>query len=236
MDLTAEKISYPAGDINVPGFLCLPKNHSACAAVIVFHGSDGFKPNHEMIARKLAKEGFAALALTWFGETSARAHWSEIHADDILQAVVFLDQLPTVDADRLGLIGFSRGGGLALIMASQIPQAKAVVNYFGLTAWKDGMEAFRNVPLNHSEHLNFVKNISCPILSFHGTKDSVVPVDNTVQLDRACQKYSQDHTVILYPGIDHSFIWPGDKYDRKAHTDSWGKTLLFFKNNLAFSH
>ena len=57
MDLLLKKISYPAGDINVPGILCLPRDRAACAPVIVFHGSDGFKPNHEMVARKLAKEG-----------------------------------------------------------------------------------------------------------------------------------------------------------------------------------
>ena len=232
MDFIGEKISYPAGDINVSGFLSLPKNQAACAAVIIFHGSDGFKPNHEMIARKLAKEGFAALALTWFGEAPPRSHWSKIHAEDIMQAVIYLEQLPTVDADRLGLIGFSRGGGLALIMASRIPQTKAVVNYFGLTAWKAGLEEFYHMSLNKSEPLGFIKNLSCPVLSFHGKKDTVVPVDNTIELDTACKKYGIDHRTILYSDVNHSFIWPGDKYNQKAHLDSWNRTLKFFKKNL----
>jgi dienelactone hydrolase len=236
MGVLPKKISYPVADINVSGFLCLPEGQAACAAVIIFHGSDGFKPNHEMIARKLAKEGYAALALTWFGEASPRAQWSEVRADDILPAVVFLEQLPMVDADKLGLIGFSRGGGLALIMASLIPQTKAVVNYFGLTAWKNGMEEFCHLPLNQSEHLDFVKNISCPILSFHGKKDMVVPVDNTIELDTTCKKYGVDHTYFLYPDVDHSFIWYGDKYNRQVHADTWAKTLLFLKTNLSVSH
>ena len=232
MDLIAEKISYPAGEIHIPGFLCLPKSQAACAAVIIFHGSDGFKPNHEMIARKLATEGFAALALTWFGEMSPRSHWSDIRAEDIMQAVVYLEQRSTVDAERLGLIGFSRGGGLALIMASQIPQAKAVVNYFGLTAWEGGLEEFYHLALNKSEPLDFIKNLSCPVLSFHGKKDTVVPVDNTIELDTACKKYGVDHRTVLYPAVNHSFIWPGDKYHQKAHLDSWNRTLKFFKKRL----
>ena len=232
MGLITKKISYPAGDKNVPGFLCLPKNRSACAAVIILHGSDGFKPNHEMIARKLAKEGFAALALTWFGGASPRSQWSEVRTDDILQAVGFLKQLPTVDTDKLGLIGFSRGGGLALIMASRIPQTKAVVNYFGLTAWKGGLEKFYHLALNKSEPLDFIKNLSCSVLSFHGKKDTVVPVDNTIELDSACKEYGVEHRYILYPGVNHSFIWPGDKYNQKAHLDSWNRTLKFLKKNL----
>ena len=186
-----------------------------------------------MIARKLAKEGFAALALTWFGGASARSHWSEVRADDILQAVVFLEQLPTVDADKLGLIGFSRGGGLALIMASLIPQTKAVINYFGLTAWEDGLEEFYHLALNKSEPLGFIRNLSCSVLSFHGKKDTVVAVDNTIELDAACKKHGIDHRYILYPGANHSFIWPGDKYNPKAHQDSWNMALKFFKMNLS---
>ena len=227
-----EKISYPAGDISVPGCLCLPPGQTACAPVIIFHGSDGFKPNHEMIAHKLAMEGFAALALTWFGGDSPRSQWGEVRADDILPAVAFLKQLPTVDTDRLGMIGFSRGGGLALVMASLIPQTRAVVNYFGLTAWKGGLEEFYHLPLNKSEPLDFIKRLTCPVLSFHGTNDTVVPVGNTIKMDTACKKFGIDHRYILYPGVNHSFIWPGDQYDPKAHLDSWDRTLGFFKKIL----
>jgi dienelactone hydrolase len=185
-----------------------------------------------MIARKLAKEGFAALTLTWFGGGSSRSRWSAVRADDILQAVAFLEQQPAVDADRLGLIGFSRGGGLALIMAALIPQSKAVVNYFGLTAWKAGLEEFDYLPLNESEPLDFIRKLCCPVLSFHGEADTVVSANNTIELDMACKKYGVDHRYILYRGVNHSFIWPGDKYDRKAHLDSWDKTLRFFKTNM----
>ena len=232
MNLLPRQICYPAGDTNVPGILYLPDDRAACAAVIVFHGSDGFKSNHELIARKLAKEGFAALALTWFGGASSRPLWRDVRADDILQAVAFLEHQPGVDADRLGLIGFSRGGGLALIMAALIPQTKAVVNYFGLTAWKGGLEEFDHLPLNESEPLDFIRKLCCPVLSFHGEEDTVVHANNTIELDAACKKYGVDHRSIFYPGVNHSFIWPGDKYDRKAHLDSWNKTLRFLKISL----
>lgn len=232
MDLSAKSISYPAGSINVPGFLCLPKGQSTRGAIVVLHGSDGFKPNHEQIARRLAAEGFAALAVSWFGGASARSHWSELRADDILQSIAFLKQKSSVDANKLGLIGFSRGGGLALIMASLIPRVKAVVNYFGLTAWKNGLEEFDHLPLNQSEPLDFIRNLSCPVLSFHGKLDTVVPAENTIDLDLACKKYGVDHHYVLYPDVNHSFVWPGDKYNPMAHQDSWELTLAFYKNHL----
>lgn len=61
----------------------------------------------------------------------------------------------------------------------------------------------------------------------------VVAVDNTIELDATCKKYGVDHRTILYPGVDHSFIWPGDKYNPKAHLDSWELTLEFFKTHLS---
>ena len=232
MRLLTKKITYPAGDIIIPGFLCLPEDQAVCATVIIFHGSDGHKSNHEGIARQLAQEGFAALSLTWFGGASARSHWSELRADDILQSITFLKQQSSVDTNKLGLIGFSRGGGLALIMASLLPQTKAVVNYFGLTAWQGGLEEFDHLPLNRSEPLDFIQKLSCPVLSFHGQSDTVVTVDNTDKLDAACQKYSVNHRFILYPDVNHSFVWPGDKYDKAAHQSSWELTLDFFKTHL----
>jgi carboxymethylenebutenolidase len=232
MRLLTKKISYLSGEINVPGFFCLPENQTSCPAVLIFHGSDGFKPNHEAIARKLAKEGLAALALNWFGGESERSHWDTIQAEDILQAVSFLKQQPAVDSDRLGLIGFSRGGGLALIMGSMIRQTKAIVNYFGLTSWRRGMEEFRHLSLSPTNHLNFVNQIECPILSFHGDMDTVVPVEDTLYLDAICRRFGVDHQHIIYPGVNHSFIWPGDKHDIMAHRDSWDKTLKFLKQNL----
>ena len=45
-------------------------------------------------------------------------------------------------------------------------------------------------------------------------------------------EFGIDHRHILYPGVNHSFIWPGDKYNQKAHLDSWDRTLEFFKKNL----
>jgi dienelactone hydrolase len=61
----------------------------------------------------------------------------------------------------------------------------------------------------------------------------VVPANNTIELDMACKKYGVDHRYTLYPGVNHSFIWPGDKYNRKAHLDSWNRTLKFLKKSLS---
>ncbi len=235
MAIIKKEMTCRAGETKIPGLFYKPDGKGPFAVVIVLHGSDGFKSNHAAIARKLAEAGFASLALTWFGASAERAHWDNVRQKDILAGVSWLKKTPAVDCSRLGLLGFSRGGGLALIIGSLIPETRAIVNYFGLTAWENGMEAFRHLPLNQSEHLDFLKNMSCPVLSFHGKNDTVVPAGNTFELDTACKKYGIDHTYFLYPDVEHSFIWPGDKYNKGAFADAWRKTLLFFHKNLAAS-
>ena len=230
--INTKKITLQTGDVKIPGFFCLPAGRGPFPVVIVFHGSDGFKANHAEITRKLAKEGFAALAPTWFGGDPARPHWDAVRPEDIFVTVSWLRQALAVDINRLGLMGFSRGGGLAVILGALIPETKAIVNYFGYVSWRSELEEFSYLPLNKEDPLDFVQRMTCPILSFHGDSDTVVSVENTLRLDRICRRYGVEHQHVLYSGVDHSFVWPGDKYNKDAHLDSWERTLRFLKTKL----
>lgn len=230
--IITKEITLKAGNVKIPGFLCLPEAMGPFPIVMVFHGSDGFKPNHAEIAEKLAKEGFAALAPTWFGGDPARPHWDTVRPDDILAAVSWLRRQSKIDLNHLGLMGFSRGGGLAVIFGALIPETKAIVNYFGYVSWKAEFEEFSYLPLNPDDPLDFVQRIPCPILSFHGDRDTVVSLENTLRLDQVCQRYRVGHQYVLYPGVNHSFVWPGDKYNKDAHLDSWERALRFLKAKL----
>ena len=231
--IITKQITTQVGSIRIPGLCCLPEESGPFSAVIVLHGSDGFQTNHRDIAERLAQAGLAAFAPTWFGGDPARPHWDHLRAEDLLMSVADFQNQTNIPPDRTGLIGFSRGGGLALILGSLLPGTKAIVNYFGLTAWKGGLEELPLLPLNKDNPLEFVRHLTCPILSFHGDQDTVVPVNNTYALDEACHRYGVEHRYIVYPGINHSFIWEGeDKHDADAHCDSWNKTIAFLKERL----
>jgi carboxymethylenebutenolidase len=233
--IITKEITLQAGDVKIPGFFCLPAGRGPFPVVIVFHGSDGFKLNHAEIARKLAREGFAALAPTWFGGDPARPHWDAVRPEDIFVTVSWLKQDTAVDINRLGLMGFSRGGGLAVIFGALIPETKAIINYFGYVSWGSEIEEFSYLPLNPDDPLDFVQRMPCPILSFHGDQDTVVSVENTLRLDQVCRRYRAEHQYVLYPGVNHSFVWPGDKYNKNAHCDSWEKAIKFLKTLLVRS-
>ena len=223
-------ISIRADDGPFPACFCLPPADGVFPAIIVLHGSDGFKSNHADFAASLGREGFAALVPTWFGGDSPRRHWDEIRASDLQRITAWLKKHPGVDPTRIGCLGFSRGGGLALISGALVPEISAIVNYFGLTAWEDGLKEFAHLPLNRDDPFDFVEKIGCPILTFHGEQDDVVPVENSYRLDDACRHFGVEHRFHIFPGVNHSFVWPGDKFNQRAQIESWQKTLAFLKS------
>ncbi len=62
-----------------------------------------------------------------------------------------------------------------------------------------------------------------------------IPGLTTIGLDEACRRYGVEHEVVIYPGVDHSFIWDdsdNEKYNRDAHIDSWNRAVNFLKRHM----
>ena len=228
-----ERLTAHAGDAGVPVVLCVPRGAGPHPLVLVFHGSDGFGPQHVLAARLLARSGFAAAVPEWFGATPARASWGDLRPGDLEAVVAEAGRRPGVDPHRLAVMGFSRGGGAALLAATVLPGVRGVVNYFGLTAWERGLGEYRHFRLDPADPLGLVARIPCPVLSFHGDRDDIVPVGNTLALDEACRRHGVGHRVVIYPGVGHSFVWPGNPlHDPRAHRHSWMLALEFLRERL----
>jgi dienelactone hydrolase len=75
----------------------------------------------------MASHGYASLALAYFGYEDLPGELLEIPLESIESAIVWLDGQEAVDAERLAVIGGSKGGELALLAAATYPQIKAVV-------------------------------------------------------------------------------------------------------------
>ncbi|MBN2332530.1 MAG: dienelactone hydrolase family protein [Deltaproteobacteria bacterium] len=229
-----KNVVIPAGEISIPGFFCRPETGGPFAAVIVFHGTDGFQPQHRELAATLAREGYAVLVPEWFGDQLPRRRsWDMLPPEDLAAMGGWIGAAEAVDDRHLALLGASRGGGLALYAGTVISGVRTVVNFFGLTCWHGGMDSFKQLPLNSDDHLDFLSRLPCPVISFHGNRDTVVPVENTYLLDNACRRLGIKHPYHIYPGVDHSFIWPGNRrYHPEARRDSWTRMLAFLKKQL----
>jgi dienelactone hydrolase len=89
------------------------------------------------IAAALAAHGFAAFALPYFGFEPLPASLNSVPLEYFERAIAWLGRQPEVDAGRLAIHGTSRGGELALLLASRIPLLRAVAGIVpGNVVWQ----------------------------------------------------------------------------------------------------
>lgn len=102
------------------GTLFTPDSQKQFPAVIVLPGSDGGIP--ESIARHLASFGYIVLALGYFGKDGLPPYLENISLEYFQKAITSLKSMPQVKESALSLLGYSRGGELALLLGSLFPQ------------------------------------------------------------------------------------------------------------------
>lgn len=116
-------------------------------AVLLLHGFKGFKDYAFLppFAERLAKAGFASVTLSVSGagvdETGGftrperfRKNTYSLELDDLHVVVRALrtGELEVAPPTSLGLVGHSRGGGMALLLAREVPAVRAVVTWAGI--------------------------------------------------------------------------------------------------------
>jgi uncharacterized protein len=110
------------------GTLFYPATSGPHPAVIILGGAGGGL--REGGAEALAWEGFAALALVYFGADPLPRELVEIPLEYFERAIAWLKAQPDVDANRIAVMGNSKGGELVLLLGSTYPEdIKAVVGY-----------------------------------------------------------------------------------------------------------
>jgi dipeptidyl aminopeptidase/acylaminoacyl peptidase len=176
--------------------------------------------------------------------------------DDVTAAIRHLKGHPRVDARRTGLLGFSKGGMLSLLTASQDSSVKAVVAYYPLADFEEWLDPSRysfpkslwfrgirsyvlkelQVPawedalktLRAASPIHQADNIQAPVLLIHGEKDRTAPL---VQVERLCRK--MEHAgkkceLYVIPRAGHVFNFLNEEQAKEA----WAKTMGFLDTHL----
>ncbi|KAA2253919.1 acyl-CoA thioester hydrolase [Solihabitans fulvus] len=111
------------------GTLFTPTSCPSCPGVILLGGSEG--GSHEADTALLAAHGFAVFALAYLGMPGLPTRLAEIPLEYFGTAIDFLREQDRVEAGPLGIVGRSRGGEAALLIAATHTEIGAVVSTVG---------------------------------------------------------------------------------------------------------
>jgi prolyl oligopeptidase len=240
-DLVAgEVVRYKSFDgLQIPAVLYRP--HSASSgnevpALVWVHGGPGGQSRHGYRAeiQHLVNHGYAILAVnnrgsSGYGKTffhlDDRKH-GDVDLEDCVHGRKYLESLPWVDGDRIGIIGGSYGGYMVAAALTFEPEAFDVgIDIFGVTNWLRTLEsipawwsAFREAlyaemgdPETDRERLHRISplfhasNIKRPLLVVQGANDPRVLQVESDEIVEAARANGVPVEYIVFPDEGHGF-------------------------------
>jgi dienelactone hydrolase len=201
--------------------------------LLILPGSDGLQDDYIRLAREFAAKGFDVAAGCWFAYPDANTTLRTDCANAPTFTGVSEESVAAVDAlvaatleatdaraDQLGILGYSRGGGAALLRAARTGADNPIVDVSGMVTGQ--VQGF-GFPL--PTDVNVVASaaaIHAPTLALHGTDDSIIPAAQTLLLATALQNAGTGVNVHWYPGYNHDLLnHPETRADIVARGSVW---------------
>jgi carboxymethylenebutenolidase len=214
---------------NLVGYLAMPQDAAEpLPAVIVIHEWWGLDANVKAVTRRLAAEGYVALAVDLYGGATAdtpdaaQALMRDLYADpdaarnNLRQAYDYLEKYAL--APRIASIGWDLGGGWSLQTALLYPnQLDAMIMYYGQVLTERDRLASLNVP----------------VLGFFAADDESIPVREVQDFRAVLMDLGKVSEVLIVPRVNHAFANPsGANYNEQAANEAWKTTLAFLERHL----
>jgi len=225
--LHTEYVKYPGETGDVRAYLARPKKEEKRPGVIVIHENKALHPHIEDVTRRMALEGFLAMApdaLSPLGGTpddvdKARSLMRELDGEatikNFVAAVKYLKTHP-LSTGKVGCTGFCWGGGITNQVAVRSPDLLAAVPYYGRQPASEDVPKIKAAYLLHYAGLD--ERINSGIPAF----------------EEALKKASVEYKIYMYEGAKHAFNndTNASRYHKEAAELAWKRTVAFFKEKL----
>jgi carboxymethylenebutenolidase len=227
-DLVTEYINYQGETGEIRAYLAHPKSGSKFPAVMVIHENRGLQPHIQDVTRRMAKEGFLAMApdgLSPLGGTPENDQDKAVKmigqldnektVKNFVAAVKYLKTNP-LSTGKVGCTGFCWGGGMTNQMAVNSPDLDAAVPYYGMQPKPE------QVPM-----------IKAPILAHYAGNDDRIN-QGIPAFEEALKKNNKEYQIFMYEGASHAFNNDSnpERYNEAAAKLAWSRTIAFFKEKL----
>lgn len=218
-------ITFTGETGEMKGYLALPKARSGkLPGVVVIHENRGLNAHIKDVTRRMALEGFAALAPDFLSpaggtpdnEDTARDMIGKLEGGqttaNAVAAVKYLVAQEAVNG-KAGAMGFCWGGGLVNSLAVSSPELSAGVAYYGMQP-------------NAAD----VPAIKAPLLLHYGGLDERINA-GIPAFEAALKAGGKTYELFVYDGVNHAFNNDTSeaRYNKAAADLAWGRTVAFLK-------
>jgi carboxymethylenebutenolidase len=218
-------VQFPSQGAQISSYLARPSNDGQYPAIMVCHENRGLTDYIRDVTRRLAKAGYVGLAVDLLSRQGGTASQSESAipgllgnmsptqmVGDFAAALEYLKTQPFVAPGQFGMVGFCFGGGITWRAATQIPELRAAVPFYG-----------PNPPLED------VPKIQAAVLAFYGALDQRIDA-GIPAIEAAMKQNNRIFQYMIYPGANHAFHNDtGASYNPTAAQDAWSKALSWYE-------
>ncbi len=239
--LTAGEVHFAVNGFDVRAYRAAPQGKTGLPVVLVISEIFGV---HEYIAdvcRRLAHEGYLAVAPDLFARQGDPRAYSEVAklmselVSKVPDAQVMADLDGAVqwagahggDLQRVGITGFCWGGRITWLYAEHGP-VKAGVAWYGRLVGQASA-------LNPKHPVDLAPILKAPVLGLYGEKDAGIPLDTIDKMKSALSEGSaaaKASRFVVYPDAPHAFHADyRPSFRKEAAQDGWKRTLAWFKQH-----
>ncbi|MEZ5833192.1 MAG: dienelactone hydrolase family protein [Dongiaceae bacterium] len=242
--LTAGMQRIPVKDGALPAYVALPQGGYKRPVVIVVPEVWGLHEYIRDVCRRLAKEGYLAIAPDFFaraGDPAPLTEWPEIakivatatHQQvigDIGSTIAMIERgdLRGADPARIAITGFCWGGLVTWMACAAFAQIKAGVAWYGRLSRPAAPNALfgddRPFPVD------VVADLNAPVLGLYAENDQSIPLSDIEKMRAALAAAGKVQSSIhVYPGTQHGFHADyREVYDEAAAKDGWKRMKAHF--------
>lgn len=197
--------------------------------VLVIQEWWGLVPHITDVADRFADAGFTALAPDLYhGESASEPDGAaklmmalnlEQAAKDLSGAVDLL--LERTGRPKVGVVGYCMGGGLALVLGCQRPDAvAAVAPYYGVILWPSAQPDW--------------SAMTAKVVGEYGMLDGFAGPEATRALESQLRALGKDATLHIHDGCDHAFFndTRPEVYDADHAREAFQRTVSLFRDSL----
>jgi carboxymethylenebutenolidase len=239
--LVAGEVRVPVEGGEIPAYRAMPEAGGPFPVVLVVQEIFGVHEHIKDLCRRLAKEGYLAVAPELYareGDVSKLTDIQEIVSEVVARvpdAQVLADLDATLawasssgkgDAARAAVTGFCWGGRITWLYAAHNRSLRAGVAWYGRLASQP-------TPLQPKSPVDVAAALAVPVLGLYGGRDEGIPLADVERMRAALRAAGKTTSEIeLYPEAPHGFNADYRPSYREADARAaWGEMLAWFRRH-----